>query len=366
MSQHSKPGFRWLEVCVTIGCAAVIFGLLLPAIRSSRPPARRRPCMNNLRNWGLAVLGYENARRQLPGSQELLVLDRRDPASPSVPVTWAGAVVDYLERSDLRATAWAAMRAERGERDAYLEIAVCPAVPNARRRGQMNSYVANAGFVPRASDPRPLSEPGYLMRAVRPANGLFLHRIRHDGPSGIFDPPRGVRIGDIHDGTSQTIMLSENLQAGSWKQIGPLDYSRTAFNYYTDRDANGTTIAVPQRARFFATFVWLYAKDSAMKRGEDPHFTTQTPLAAQAAHATMRINGNIQPLPMLSGPPTIEAARPSSLHTGGVNIVFADNSATFLRDDIDYHVYQQLMTPHGARSDLPFRRLILRESDFKR
>ena len=36
-----------------------------------------------------------------------------------------------------------------------------------------------------------------------------------------------------------------------------------------------------------------------------------------------------------------------SRHPGGVNILFADGSTTFLRDDIDYTTYQML----GARAD---------------
>ena len=42
-------------------------------------------------------------------------------------------------------------------------------------------------------------------------------------------------------------------------------------------------------------------------------------------------------------------ARPAGPHSGGVNVAFCDGHGDFLRDDIDYTVYQQLMTPWGRK-----------------
>ena len=42
-------------------------------------------------------------------------------------------------------------------------------------------------------------------------------------------------------------------------------------------------------------------------------------------------------------------ARPASNHSGGVNVVFADGHTHFLRDDIDYLVYQRLLTTNGKK-----------------
>ena len=48
-------------------------------------------------------------------------------------------------------------------------------------------------------------------------------------------------------------------------------------------------------------------------------------------------------------PTTPEFARPASTHSGGVNVVFADGHTQFLRDDIDYTVYQRLLTSNGKK-----------------
>jgi prepilin-type processing-associated H-X9-DG protein len=50
--------------------------------------------------------------------------------------------------------------------------------------------------------------------------------------------------------------------------------------------------------------------------------------------------------------PTIPRfARPASAHGSGANIAFCDGHSQYLRDDIDYVVYVQLMTPNGRKCE---------------
>jgi prepilin-type processing-associated H-X9-DG protein len=42
-------------------------------------------------------------------------------------------------------------------------------------------------------------------------------------------------------------------------------------------------------------------------------------------------------------------ARPAGSHGSGVNVAYCDGHGGLLRDDIDYIVYQQLMTPNGRK-----------------
>jgi prepilin-type processing-associated H-X9-DG protein len=48
-------------------------------------------------------------------------------------------------------------------------------------------------------------------------------------------------------------------------------------------------------------------------------------------------------------PNSARFARPASNHGSGVNVVFCDGHAQFLRESIDYIVYQQLLTAHGQK-----------------
>jgi prepilin-type processing-associated H-X9-DG protein len=42
-------------------------------------------------------------------------------------------------------------------------------------------------------------------------------------------------------------------------------------------------------------------------------------------------------------------ARPASNHPNGVSVAFCDGHTDFLRDDVEYVVYQQLLTANGKK-----------------
>jgi hypothetical protein len=56
--------------------------------------------------------------------------------------------------------------------------------------------------------------------------------------------------------------------------------------------------------------------------------------------------------------------RPSSMHSGGVNVVFSSGRAMFLRQDINYQVYISLMTPNDKKSDSPDPLYLLEDKDY--
>ena len=211
-----------------------------------------------------------------------------------------------------------------------LEFAVCPSSSSSMAVPGPTNYVANAGFMP------PSNESGPLLAAQRRSNGIFLDQIV--GPPLYPRKPEQVRGSDIRDGMSNTILLSENLLATSWWSFGPLNPTHTTFL--------GLGLSVAPNQRFGNTFVWLYANESI--GGVRPE---------------MRINGRKTELPP-GTPLTMYLARPSAYHPQGVNVVFADGNTRFLGDQVAYHVYQQLMTPHGASSDMPDRTYVLDSDDF--
>ena len=79
----------------------------------------------------------------------------------------------------------------------------------------------------------------------------------------------------------------------------------------------------------------------------------------------MRINGEKLLYPEGYTPITAEIARPSGNHPGIAHVAFADGRTLNLTDLLPYHVYQQLMTPHGTQSDMPSRiSYVLRDADY--
>lgn len=126
--------------------------------------------------------------------------------------------------------------------------------------------------------------------AEKPYFGIAHDRIPPTPPA----PPKPyttmATVTDGGDGVTTTLAISENIVAGPW------------------------TVAGKQAT----VFVW---------------FNNASPPVEH------RINGN-----KLTAALGTTTRRPSSYHSGGVNAAFLDGHVAFLREDMDYKVYIQLMT----------------------
>ncbi len=332
-----RSGFTLVELLVVIGIIGVLIGLLLPAVQMAREAARRMSCSNNLRQLGLALHNFQDARKVYPSAWKTT----RPDANGAIHGWSAQAqLLPFLEENSL----YQYINFEQGYKNVTIiavngrpaplsgvrvDVLICPSEVNDRRRlssdGEQNyplNYAVNEG-VWVVYDPQ--------------------RRLR---PQGAFYPDSRLRPRDFHDGLSNTMAMSE---------------VRAYTPYF--RNAGYQRLPMPTSASQLCTLGGQFKKNSGHTewvdgRSHQSGFTTvfppNHPYGCMIDGREVFVDWTNMQEGKSPDAPTLAAVTARSYHPAGVNTLMMDGSVQVVPDGIQLRVWRGMATrDQGEQIELP-------------
>lgn len=300
-----QRGFTLVELLVVIAIIGILIGMLLPAVQQVREAARRATCLNNLRQFGIAMHNYESAFMVFPESRPFDNTGQR--------MSWCVLVLDFIEQGNLANLYNKNLRWNAGSNvvagQSAISMFICPSSPPGAIR--LPAAGTNSDVDGNFMGPLDYLVMHRLRHRFFNANGLFnpLGTADHDG---VLQQNFKTKMSEIHDGTSNTMMFMEDAARPNW--------------YVFKRDM-GTLLPRPEG------FGWTDPDGGAGSMDGADRITGAINGGSGMGTGIMNINNDSEPF---------------GFHPGGITISMADASARFLREDVSAAVFAALLTPRGG------------------
>jgi len=163
----------------TVSTASIGIGLLLPAVQKVRQAATRTQGVNNLKQLGLAFHNYESTYSNFPGN----ITDKK---TGKALLSWRVAILPFIEQDNL-----------------YRQFKLDE--PWDSEHNLKIAKIAIKLYTPPGQQVQQDSQGN----CMTPYQGLA-------GPSGLLEPGKKIRLANITDGTSNTILLVEAKNMVIW------------------------------------------------------------------------------------------------------------------------------------------------------
>ena len=213
--RRRRPGFTLIELLVVIAIIAILIGLLVPAVQKVREAAARAQCQNNLKQIALACHNYHDTYKKLPPGVVATA-----PYDPYYFWSWMAKLLPFVEQAPLYRQAENWVRQSGGQ---YWNPwgSAAPGSPPYPSNPAFSTVVS---FYTCPSEARSLVATytdGYLAAftsyvgnsgtgtTYRGAGGVGTAADYVASNDGVLFAYSAVRLTDIRDGTSNTLLAGE-------------------------------------------------------------------------------------------------------------------------------------------------------------
>jgi prepilin-type N-terminal cleavage/methylation domain-containing protein/prepilin-type processing-associated H-X9-DG protein len=323
--RHAKA-FTLVELLVVITILGILIALLLPAIQSARESGRRASCSNNLRQIGVAASAYLSEQQAFPPGSE----SHAWAAAPTTPWTffrWSALarLTPYLEDNNVAK---------------MLDFSI--PIYSANFNVTPENAAGVATVIPTFLCP---SDRGIIVSPLfGPTNYAACAGSGADGGSpvtadGIFYVNSHTAEIQIPNGLSHTALLSESIlgnpNGSATANDSTVDYKFTLSTPLTDENCAGSNQWNVSDGRGFA---WACGE---LRCALYNHY--YLPNGDMPDCLGAGLVGGVQTQFLDYGWRTAR-----SRHPGGVNLVMADGSVSFIGNDITLPIWQGMASRDGA------------------
>jgi len=195
-----RNGFTLIELLVVIAIIAILIALLLPAVQQAREAARRTQCQNNLKQIGLALHNYHDLHKTFPPGW----VDQTGGTAANW--GWAVYLFPQIEQANLY------NRLQVGNPQS-LGMALDDGLKLKAMQTPMTAFRCPSDTAPEVNDRHTLLSASQVEMSVATSNLVAaaggLDWTVAGKLTGTFGRNSRVSLGDITDGTSNTIVVGE-------------------------------------------------------------------------------------------------------------------------------------------------------------
>jgi prepilin-type N-terminal cleavage/methylation domain-containing protein/prepilin-type processing-associated H-X9-DG protein len=311
LRSRRRGGFTLVEMLVMMAIIGVLAALLAPAVQMAREAGRRTECSNNLKQIGIALHAFHEARKRFPCG-----IYRAPGVLTQEGLSVHAQILPYMEEENAQAK----MNLKAGYLDPtndearafYIGTFNCPSDSDLLPAllGGRNNYYANHGTSILFGTPVPGLPP----------------------PDGVFFVDSKIGFQDIKDGATYTACFSEKMKGdGTNAQVSaetdtfrPGTAPSTADQAVADCEAVDVTDVSNQGVSNVGA-PWMFGHHSTTV-----YYHVARPNERSCMFAPAR-----------------SMTTANSAHPGGVNMLLCDGAVRFVEDEIDLEIWRALGTRFG-------------------